>query len=145
MQPVSGVKNPSAPLGNLLISQAVDLVDKLLLAASGIDQMGVRIAERREKHPATGIHRSVELPFGQGAHGPIGRNALPVGEQPGIVEGTEAVHLGAADAVATRLVDPRDAGDVPDQQSHVVRRNWIEDSIWGYITWSLSTNGTRLR
>ena len=49
VQAVGGIQDAAAPLGDLFVAQAVDLVQELLFAASGINQMGMRIAERREK------------------------------------------------------------------------------------------------
>ena len=81
----------------------------------------------------------------QRIHAPEGCDTPVVGEQPGIVERLQPIHLPAAQAEAAGGLDPDDRTDVLYQQPHSVRRNWMEDSIWGYITESLSMNGTRLR
>ena len=48
MQPVCRVQYATTTTGNLGIAQPSDLVDELSLAAVGIDQMGVGVAERGE-------------------------------------------------------------------------------------------------
>ena len=48
MQPVGRVEDAAAPTGYLGVAQSADLVDELALAAVGIDEVGVRVAERRE-------------------------------------------------------------------------------------------------
>ena len=62
VQPVGGVENAPAPPGDLLVRQTVDLVQKLPLAAPGVDQVGVRVAERREEHaPAASTTSSAAM------------------------------------------------------------------------------------
>ena len=145
VQQVGGIEDAPAAACDLLVSQAVDLVEELLFAAPGIDQVRMRIAERREKHPAPGVDHLVRGHLAQRIHAPEGCDTPVVGQQPGIVERLQPIHLPTAQAEAAGGLDPDDRTDVLYQQPHSVRRNWMEDSIWGYITESLSMNGTRLR
>ena len=145
MQQVGGIEDSPAPPGDLFVAQAVDLVQKLLFAAPGIDQMGVRIAERREKHAPFGIDHPVGGDLAQLVHASVSRETVVVDQQPRIGETLQPVHLRAADPEAARRFDADDAADILHQQFHSVCRNWIEASIWGYITSSLSMNGTRCR
>ena len=144
-EPVGGVENAAAPAGDLLVAQAVDLVQKLLFAAAGIDQMGVRIAERREERPSLGIHRFVGLDRSELRHRSEGRDAPLFGQQPCVGQFGQLGHPGTADALDACGTDADDPGDILYQQPHNERRNRIEDSIWGYITSSFSMKGTCLR
>ena len=107
MQPVGTVEDAAAAAGNLGIGQAVDFVDKLLLAAAGIHQVGVRVAKRGQHSAATGIdhlvsaHREVALE-------PEVGNAAVVDKQIGIVDAVKLGHVGAALACQAR--DTGDAG-----------------------------------
>ena len=145
MQPVGGVQDAASAACDLLIRKAVDLVQKLLLAAPGVDQVGVRVAERREEHPARGIDDAVGIRLAEIRHAAERRNALSVGQQPGVVERVEAVHLRTAAAQAALRLDTDDPSDVFDQQFHRSRRNSTDAAMWGYITSSLSMKGTRRR
>ncbi len=145
MQPVGRVEYTAAAPRDLLVTQAVDFVQKLLFAASGVDQMGVRVAERRKEHATLGVDRLV----GRGIRRQIGHAAegddpALFGREPCVVEGFEAVHVGARHARTTRSIDPDDRAYILNKQFHTRScRNRIEALIWGYITWSLSTKGTR--
>ena len=55
VQTVGTVQDASATACNLGIAQSANLVDELPLAAAGIDQMGVRVAERGQHGTALGI------------------------------------------------------------------------------------------
>ena len=145
MQQVGGIEDSSAPPGDLLVAQAVDLVQKLLLPAPGIDQVGMRVAERRKEHALFGIDHLVGGDLAQLVHAPVSRKTVVVNQQPRIVEAFQPVHLRTADPETARRFDADDAADIFHQQLHSVCRNWIEASIWGYITSSLSMNGTRCR
>ena len=145
MQQGGGIEDSPAPTGDLLVRQTVDLVQKLPFAASGVDQMGVRVAERRKEHAPFGIDDLVGGDVAQGVHASEGRETAVVSQQPRVVERVQFVHVGAAVAQTARRFDADDAGDVLHQQFHRPRRNRTEASIWGYITSSLSMKGTRRR
>ena len=135
VQPVGGVQDPAAAACDLLVGEAVDLVEELLLAAPGIDQMGVRVAERREEHPAFGVGHLVGRHAVERLHASEGGDPLAVGQQPGVVERFQTVHLGAADAQPPFGLNADDAADILDQQPfHRSRRNSTDAAIWGYIT-----------
>ena len=136
MQPVRGVQDAAAPAGDLLVAQAVDLIQKLLLAV----RMGV--AERREEPAAAGID-----PF-------VGRRSLSGAEigdptvfdqQPGVLQTGQFLHGGPFAPVDTRLGQSDQRADMFDQQAHNPRTNSTEAAIWGYITSSVSMKGTRSR
>ncbi len=60
--------------------------------------------------------------------------------------GSSAIAAPQRHALGVRRAQADDAGDVGYEQLHQKRAgNWIDDSIWGYITSSLSMNGTHLR
>ena len=145
MQSVGGVQDAASAARDLLVRKAVDLVQKLLLAAPGVDQVGVRVAERREEYPARGIDDAVGIRLAELGHAAERRNALSVSQQPCVVERVEAVHLRTAAAQAALRLDTDDPSDVLDQQFHRSRRNSTDAAMWGYITSSLSMNGTRRR
>ena len=145
VQQIGRIEDPAAPAGDLFVTQAVDLVQKLPLAAARIDQMRVRIAERRKEHPSPGVDRPVGLDLRRNGHRPECGDAARVGEQPCVVQTIQPPHLRAAQTRAALGLDPRDAGDMGHEQLHTVRRNRIDASIWGYITSSLSMNGTTRR
>ena len=145
VQPVGGVENAPAPPGDLLVRQTVDLVQKLPLAAPGVDQVGVRVAERRKEHASCRVDDLVGGDVAQRVHASERRETAVFSQQPRVVERAQLVHVGAAAAQTARRFDADDAGDVLHQQSHRPRRNRTEASIWGYITSSLSMKGTSLR
>ncbi len=55
VQTVGRIQYAAAAPRYLRVAQPLDFVDKLLLAAVGIDQMGVAVAERRQHRSALGI------------------------------------------------------------------------------------------
>ena len=55
VQTVGRVQDASPSAGYLSIAQAVDFVNELLLAAAGIDDVGVAVAERRHHGAAFSI------------------------------------------------------------------------------------------
>ena len=113
MQPVGRVENPPAPAGDLLVREAVDLVQKLLLAASGIDQVRMRIAERGKEHAAPGVHDTVGGDPLLSAAAAEGGDAASVGEQPRVAERLHAVHLRTAQPQPPFALDADDAADIP--------------------------------
>ncbi len=118
VQQVGGIENPAATPGDFLVAQSVDFVQKLLLAAPGVDQMGVRIAERREKHPALGIDHPGRDARTAVVHAAESGNPPVFGEQPRIVEGLQTVHLGPAQALTPRKLDADELADVLNERSH---------------------------
>ena len=52
VQPVGRVEDASTSAGNVFVGQSPNLVNELSLAASGIDDMCVRVAERRQHRAA---------------------------------------------------------------------------------------------
>ena len=145
VQQVGRIEDTSAAAGYLLVAQAVDLVEKLPFAASGIDQVGVRVAERRKEHAPCRVDDLVGGDVAQRVHASERRETAVFSQQPRVVEHAQLVHVGTAAAQTARRFDADDAGDVLHQQSHRPRRNRTEASIWGYITSSLSMKGTSLR
>ena len=145
VQQVGGIEDAPAAAGDLLVGQAVDLVEELLFAAPGVDQVGVRVAERRKEHAPCRVDDLVGGDVAQRVHASERRETAVFGQQPRVVERAQLVHVGAAAAQTARRFDADDAGDVLHQQSHRPRRNRTEASIWGYITSSLSMKGTSLR
>ena len=117
VEPVGGVENTPAAARYLFVAQAVDFVEELLLAAAGIDQMGVRVAERREEHPPGGIHHlcGVGTPLG---HRPEGGDAPLLGQQPGGIERLQTSHLLATQTFDAFRLDSDNRSDVLNQQSH---------------------------
>ena len=110
----------------------MNLVQKLLLAAAGIDQVGMRIAERRKEHAACRIDHRV--PVGRRLPGPRSeaRDAPFFGRQPGIVDPPEPVHLGACKTLPIGRNDAGDRTDMGDEELHRYERiKRIERSIWG--------------
>jgi len=132
VQPVGGIENAPAPPGDLLVRQTVDLVQKLPLAAPGVDQVGVRVAERRKEHAPCRVDDLVGGDVAQRVHASERRETAVFSQQPQRVERAQLVHVGAAAAQTARRFDADDAGDVLHQQSHRPRRNRTEASIWGY-------------
>ena len=110
-----------------------------------INQVGVRVAERRKEHAPCRVDDLVGGDVAQRVHASERRETAVFGQQPRVVERAQLVHVGAAAAQTARRFDADDAGDVLHQQSHRPRRNRTEASIWGYITSSLSMKGTSLR
>ncbi len=121
VQAVGRIEYAAAAPGDLLVAQTVDLVEELLLAAAGIDDMRMRVAERRKEHAAAGIDRFVGIDLRQPAHlTVVGDDAL-VGDEPRVVERAHGGHVGSRDALATALVDADDRAYVFNQQSHTRR------------------------
>ncbi len=54
-QHIGRVEDTSAAACNFLVAQTADFVDKLALAAAGIDYMCVRVAESRQNQAALGV------------------------------------------------------------------------------------------
>ena len=101
------------PLGDLFVAQAVDLVQELLFAASGINQMGMRIAERREKHAPLRIDDfRVGSHLRHLVHRAVCSDTIAVGQQPGVVDLAEYIHVAPLDPKTAALVHADDLGYV---------------------------------
>ena len=60
-QPIGRVENTAASTGDLFVAQAVNLIQKLLLAAACIDEVRMRVAERGKERATLGIEHLVGL------------------------------------------------------------------------------------
>ena len=113
VQAVGGIQDAAAPLGDLFVAQAVDLVQELLFAASGINQMGMRIAERREKHASLRIDDfRVGSHLRHLVHRAVCSDTIAVGQQPGVVDLAEYIHVAPLDPKTAALVHADDLGYV---------------------------------
>ena len=93
---IGRVKDATSTASHFLVAEAANLVDKLALPASGIDDMCVRVAEGRQHHAAVGIDYLV-VASGEVAHRAESCDYAVVKAQPGIVDRSHARgHVGTA-------------------------------------------------
>ena len=89
---VRRIENAAAPGRDLLIAQAVDLVEKLARPAAGIDDMRMAVAERRHHHAPFRVYDLVIFRYSTVTKGVY--SSFPDAE-PGIFQRAGFVHGGA--------------------------------------------------
>ena len=106
------VEDAAAAFGNLLVAEAADLVNKLMLARVGIDEVGVRVAERREKQTSRSIVLIVKIQSSEFKirivkirHRSEGFDFLVLNDEVCVVKCFKLSHLLALKAHTVRAVD----------------------------------------
>ena len=131
VEQVGAVENTSAPGGYLLITEAVYFVEELTVAGSGVDYVGVGVAECREEPTSAGVDNlfALQLASLEVRHFAERRDSSPVVDsQPGVGQLCGArFHLRSGKPLHSRREDTPDGADVEYQ--HEVARNWIDFSI----------------
>ena len=114
---VGGVEYAAATGGNLLVSQTVDFVAELTLAASGIHKVCMRVAESRQHIASAGVNHTCEARFGgKLLHAAPGSYTLAVDSEPGIVHPVGALHLYAAQRLVGLGAGAENGCDILNQQ-----------------------------
>ena len=96
MEQIGGVEDSASAGGYLLVAQAVDLVDELLLTGSGVADVRVRVAEGRYHHTALCVNHFI-LRAGRRTigHIPESGDSFALDCEIGVLQGADLVHLGA--------------------------------------------------
>ena len=105
VQAVGRVQDAPTPLGNLGIAETAYLIDKLAFAAAGVDQVCMRVAERRKHSTAASIDDHLHL----GRNGIVGHRAIVadaavIEHQPGIRHRVVFGHFGTTQQRLRRLL-----------------------------------------
>ena len=118
VQQVGGVEDAAAVRRDLLVGEAPDFIEELAVAAAGIDDMGVAVAESRHQQAAFAVDDLV---------GAARRRLIPAAEpgnpavldqQPGVVDRPDLVHRRPFLADDTRRHNASKTTDVAKQPSH---------------------------
>jgi hypothetical protein len=115
VQAVCRVEDATAAAGDLLVGETVDLVHELAFAASGVDDVRVRVAEGGQYDASAGVDLFVRPPFGQLFHRSVGGDEAVLGGQVGVPDGLQAFHVGARDTCASAFVDTGERAYVLDR------------------------------
>ena len=115
MEQIGGVEDSASTGGYLLVAQAVDLVDELLLTGSGVADVGVGVAEGRYHHTALCVNYFI-LWAGHRAlgHIPETRDSFALDREVSVPQGADLVHLGALLAQNAFRNDSDQFADVGD-------------------------------
>ena len=114
VQKVRRVEDSAAPRRYLLIGQAVDLVQKLAVAAPGIDQVRVAVAEARHDHAALGVDRFFASLRMTGSRSEVG-DAAVIDGNPGVFQHACAALCGAFHPKDALRLDAREEAYVIDK------------------------------
>ena len=139
VQQVGGIQNPTAPGGDLLVAEPVDLVQELSVPAPRIYDVRMAVAERRHHHAALGVDDgrfdklTDRLADRQIGHLAESCNLPVLDDEPGILQYTRLRHLGALLPQHARRHDPDEFTDVFDKDHRYCscRRNWTDFSMSG--------------
>ncbi len=115
MEQIGGVEDSASTGGYLLVAQAVDLVDELLLTGSGVADVGVGVA-RRPVSPYRPLRHYFILWAGHRALGfsRNQRNSFALDREVSVPQGADLVHLGALLAQNAFRNDSDQFADVGD-------------------------------
>ena len=111
-----GVEDAAATLGDLLVAEAADLVDELMLAGVGIDDVGVGVAEGGEEQPAGGVDHagSTGVLACQLAHGSELFDDAVLNDEVGVLDGFQLGHFLALLAELRSRFHPHQFLDISD-------------------------------
>ena len=134
MQQVGGIQDPTAPGGDLLVAEPVDLVQKLSIPAPRIHDMRMAVAERRHHQAAFRVDRFpvVSVVADQIGHLPESHNLPVLDSEPGVMQHARLRHLGALLPQHARRHDSDEFTDVFDNHRYCsCRMNWTDFSMRG--------------
>ena len=119
VQQVGGVEDTAATGGDLFVRKTVDLVEEFPVAAAGIDDVGVTVAEGGHHQAAFAVDDFVGA--GRDGRGGIAESgdAPAVHQQPGVGKRSDFVHGRAFLATDACGHDARKRTDVLEQASHL--------------------------
>ena len=95
LQTLGGVEDAAPAFGNFVVGEAFDFVDVLYLAAAGINEVCVRVAESGEHHASAGVDFGIVATFGQGVHASESSETAVLNNEVGVFDGGDFGHVGA--------------------------------------------------
>ena len=125
------IEDTPSPLRDLLVAEAANLVDELMLARVGIDEVGVRVAEGREDEPSRGVHFFFHIPLSVFrfplAHRSEGLYPAVLNEEVGVLDGLHLRHLLALGAqLLLAGLHLHQFLDILDKCSHIIGTTLIK-------------------
>ncbi len=116
------IEDASSPLGDLLVAEAADLVDKLQLTRVGVDEMCVRVAEGGHHHATFHIVDTMVLGeiFAAGVriHRAIVGDFLAFDIEESVFDSSRFGHFGTAFQKSALFFDADEFLDVDDEHNH---------------------------
>ena len=135
VQQVGGIQDTPAPSRNLFVAAAFDLVQELAVAAAGVHDVGVAVAEGRHQQAALCVDvLRAGRPLRAVRHRAEARDAAVLDAQPGVAQDARPGHLRAALAHHARRNDADQLAYILDNHRYSsLRINSTDFSISGCI------------